>query len=59
MDNMKVCYLIDIEDISKSEVHGILSENLYMIKLCARWMAQLFTLEKKPGSEDDLVFNKT
>lgn len=35
---LKVCELTDMVGISKSAVHRILTENLYMRKLYTRWM---------------------
>ncbi|GFW48350.1 transposable element Tcb2 transposase [Trichonephila clavipes] len=42
----------EVVGISKSTVHCILSENLDMRKLCARWVLRLLTLEQKQCRED-------
>ena len=44
---LKVRELTDIIGISKSVVHRILTENLDMRKLCARWLPRLLTMEQK------------
>ncbi|GFV73278.1 mariner transposase [Trichonephila clavipes] len=49
---LKVCELADVVGISKSAVLRILSENLDMRKLCARWVARLLILEQKQCRED-------
>ena len=49
---LKVRELADTVGISKSAVHRILSENLDMRKLCARWVPRLLTLEQKQCRED-------
>ncbi|GFX79109.1 mariner transposase [Trichonephila clavipes] len=41
-----------LSDISKSAVYRILSENLGMRKLCARWVTLLLTLEQKQCRQD-------
>ena len=42
---LKVRELTDMVGILKSAVHRILTENLDMRKLCARWMPRLLTME--------------
>ncbi|GFW03732.1 mariner transposase [Trichonephila clavipes] len=42
---LKLHELADIVGISKSAIHRILSENLDLRKLCARWVSCLITLE--------------
>lgn len=49
---LKVRELADMVGISKSTIHRILSENLDMRKLCARWVPRLLTLEQKQRRED-------
>ncbi|GFS50886.1 mariner transposase [Trichonephila clavipes] len=49
---LKVRELADIVGISKSAVHCILSENLDMRKLYARWVLHTFTLEQKQCRKD-------
>ena len=49
---LKVRELADTVGISKSAVHRILSENLDMRKLCARWVPRLLTLEQKQCRDD-------
>ena len=49
---LKVRELADIVGISKSAVHRVLSENLDMRKLCARWVPRLLTLDQKQCRED-------
>ncbi|GFY17876.1 mariner transposase [Trichonephila clavipes] len=44
---LKVDELSDIGGISNRAVHRILSENLGMRKMCARWVPSLLTLEQK------------
>ncbi|EFN79546.1 hypothetical protein EAI_04866, partial [Harpegnathos saltator] len=46
---LKVRELADMVGISKSAVHRILTENLDMRKLCARWVPRL---EQKQRRED-------
>ena len=41
---LKVRELADMVDISKSAVHRILTENLDMRKLCARWVPRLLAM---------------
>ena len=38
--------------ISKSAVHRILTENLDMRRLCAKWASRLLTMEQKQSRED-------
>ena len=42
----------DMIDISKSAVHCILTENLDMRKLCARWVPNLFPMKQKQCLEN-------
>jgi len=49
---LKVRELADIVGISKSAVHRILTENLNMRKLCARWVPHLLTMEQKQRRVD-------
>ncbi|XP_036347344.1 histone-lysine N-methyltransferase SETMAR-like [Rhagoletis pomonella] len=49
---LKVRELADIEGISKSTVHRILSEDLEMRKLCPRWVPHLLTLDQKQCREE-------
>ena len=49
---LKVLELADMVGISKSAVHRILTENLDMRKLCARWVPRLLTMEQKQRRED-------
>lgn len=49
---LKVRELADMVGISKSAVHRILTENLDMRKLCARWVPRLLTMEQKQRRED-------
>ena len=44
---IKVGELADMVGISKSSVHWILTEHLYIKKLCARWLPRLLTIEQK------------
>ena len=44
--------VVDMVGISKSTLHCILTENLDMRKLCARWMPGLLTIEQKHRCED-------
>ena len=44
---LKVRELADMESISKSGVHRVLTENLGMRNLCARWVPGLLTMEQK------------
>ena len=49
---LKVRELADMVGISKSSVHRILTENLVMKKLRARWVPRLLTVEQKQRRED-------
>jgi histone-lysine N-methyltransferase SETMAR len=49
---LKVHELADMVGISKSAIHRILTENLDMRKLCARWVPRLLTMEQKQRRED-------
>ena len=49
---LKVRELAGIVGILKSVVHHILTENLELRKLCARWVTHLFTIEQKQRRED-------
>ncbi|XP_032678153.1 histone-lysine N-methyltransferase SETMAR-like, partial [Odontomachus brunneus] len=49
---LKVRELAEMVGISKSTVHRILTENLDMEKLCARWVPRLLTIEQKQRRED-------
>ncbi|XP_023231277.1 uncharacterized protein LOC111631292 [Centruroides sculpturatus] len=49
---LKVRELADMVGISKSAVHRILTENLDMRKLCARWVPRLLTMGQKQRRED-------
>ncbi|XP_023220365.1 histone-lysine N-methyltransferase SETMAR-like [Centruroides sculpturatus] len=49
---LKVRELADMVGISKSAVHRILTENLDMRKLCARWVPRLHTMGQKQRRED-------
>ena len=49
---LKVLELADMVGISKSAVHRILTENLDMRKLYARWVPRLLTMEQKQRRED-------
>ena len=49
---LKVSQLADMAGISKSVVYLILTENLDMKTLCARWVLQLLTMEQKQSRED-------
>ena len=49
---LKVRELGDMVSISKSPVHRILTENLDMRKLCARWVPHLLTMEQKKCRKD-------
>jgi histone-lysine N-methyltransferase SETMAR len=49
---LKVRELADMAGISKSAIHRILTENLDMRKLCARWVPRLLTMEQKQRRED-------
>ncbi|GFV66394.1 mariner transposase [Trichonephila clavipes] len=49
---LKLRELAHIMGISKRAVHRILSENLDMRKLCARWVPCLLPLEQKQCCED-------
>ena len=52
---LKVRELADMVGISKSAVHHILTENLDMRKLCARWVPRLLKMEQKQRREDVLI----
>ena len=39
-------------DISKSAIHRILTKNLDMRKLCARWVPRFLKMEQKQRRED-------
>ena len=49
---LKMHELADMVDISKSAVHRMLTENLDMRKLCARWVPRLLTMEQKQRPEN-------
>ena len=49
---LKVRELADMVGISKSAVHRILTENLDMRKLCARWVPRLLKMKQKQRRED-------
>ena len=49
---LKVRGLADMIGISKSAVHRLLTENMDMGKLCARWMPRFLTMEQKQRRED-------
>ncbi|XP_023214135.1 endothelin-converting enzyme 2-like [Centruroides sculpturatus] len=49
---LKVRELADTVGISKSAVHRILTENLEMKKLCARWVPRLLTMGQKQRREN-------
>ena len=49
---LKMRQLADMVSISKSVVHQILTENLDMRTLCARWVPHLLTMEQKQRLED-------
>ena len=49
---LKVRQLADMVDISKNVVYRVLTENLDMRKLRARWMPRLLTMEPKQRRED-------
>ncbi|XP_023236182.1 uncharacterized protein LOC111635452 [Centruroides sculpturatus] len=49
---LKVRELADMVGISKSAVHRILTENLDMRKLCARWVLRLLTMGQKQRREN-------
>ena len=53
LDNrrLKVRELADMVGISKSSVHRILTENLALRKLCARWMPHSLTMKQKQHRE--------
>ena len=53
LDNrgLNVHELADMVGISKSAVYRILTENLDMRKLCARWVPHLHTMEQKERRE--------
>ena len=44
---LKVRKLADMVGISKSAVHRMLTENLDLRKLCARWVPRLPTMEQQ------------
>ena len=48
---LKVRELADMVGISKSAIHRILTENLDMRKLCARWVPRLLKMEQKQRLE--------
>ena len=54
LDNrqLKVRELADMLTISKSAVNRILTENLDMRKLCARWLPRLLTMKQKQRRDD-------
>ena len=49
---LKVHELAYMADILKGAVRYILTENLDMRKLCARWVPRLLTMEHKQRHED-------
>ncbi|XP_023218736.1 uncharacterized protein LOC111620945 [Centruroides sculpturatus] len=49
---LKVQELADMVGISKSAVHHILTENLDIRKLCAKWVPHLLTMGQKQRCED-------
>ena len=49
---LKMRSLADIVGISKSAVHCILTKNVDIRKLCARWVPCLLTMEQKQRRED-------
>ena len=49
---IKVREPADIIGISQSAVHRILTKNLDMRKLCARWVPRLLTIEQKQRREN-------
>ena len=49
---LKVREIEDMESISKSAVHRILTENFDMIKLRARWVPHLLRMEQEQRRED-------
>ena len=49
---LKICKLADMVGISKSTVHRILTENLDIRRLSARWVPRLLTMEQKQRCED-------
>ncbi|XP_076667941.1 histone-lysine N-methyltransferase SETMAR-like [Andrena cerasifolii] len=49
---LKVRELADMIGIPKSPVHRILTENLDMRKLCARWVPRLLAVKQKQRRED-------
>ena len=51
---LKVHELADMVGISKSAVHRILTENLDMRKLCARWLPRLLTMEQKQRRDSSI-----
>ncbi|XP_055390540.1 uncharacterized protein LOC129619324 [Condylostylus longicornis] len=48
---LKVRELADIVGLSKSAAHRILTENLGMKKVCARWVPRLLTIDHKQHRE--------
>lgn len=53
---LKVCELSAMVEISKSAIHRILTVNMYMRKLCVRWVPHLLIMEQKQCREDVSVF---
>ena len=49
---LKVRELADMIGVLKRVVYRILTENLDMRKLCARWVPRLLTMEQKQRHED-------
>ena len=52
---LKVRELADVEGISRSAVHRVLTENLNVRKLCSRWVPRFPTQERKDISIECLV----
>ena len=57
MPENEKCYLDDSrlqvrELVFQSAVHRILTKNLDMRKLCAKWVQHLFTIEQKQCHDD-------
>ena len=54
LDNrrLKLRELADMVSISKSAINRILTENLDMRKICAKWVPRLLTMEQKERHED-------
>ena len=48
---LRVRELADMVGISKIAVHRILTENLDMRKLCAKWVPRLLTMEQEKRKE--------